>query len=94
MKPRVLSAAVAAFLMSTVAAHAQQEVKIGILQPLSGPVAQVGVDAVAAVKTAVEIVNEGADLPLSLAKSKGLSGLGGTKVKIFVSDHQGKPEIG
>ena len=94
MKPRVLSAAVAAFLMSTVAAHAQQEVKIGVLQPLSGPVAQVGLDAVAAVKTAVEIVNEGADLPLSLAKSKGLSGLGGAKVKIFVSDHQGKPEIG
>ena len=94
MKPSVLSAAVAAFLMSTAVAHAQQEVRIGVLQPLSGPVAQVGVDAVAAVKTAVEIVNEGADLPLPLAKSKGLPGLGGAKVKIFVSDHQGKPEIG
>ena len=40
-------------------AKAQQEVKIGVLYPLSGPVAQVGIDAVAAVKTAVEIVNEG-----------------------------------
>ena len=94
MKPRVLSAAVAAFLMSTVSAHAQQEVKIGVLYPLSGPVAQVGVDAAAAVKAAVEIVNEGADLPLPLAKSKGLPGLGGAKVKVFISDHQGKPEIG
>ena len=95
MKPRVLSAlACAALLMSAAAAHAQQEVKIGVLYPLSGPVAQVGIDAVAAVKTAVEIVNEGADLPLSLAKSKGLSGLGGAKVKLFVVDHQGKPEVG
>lgn len=94
MKPNVLSAAVAALLMCSATAHAQQEVKIGSLYPLSGPVAQVGVDAVAALKTAVEIVNEGADLPLALAKGKGLSGLGGAKVKLFVSDHQGKPEIG
>ena len=54
---------------------AQQEVKIGVLYPLSGPTAQIGVDAVAAVKTALEIVNEGADLPLPLAKSKGLPDL-------------------
>lgn len=94
MKPKVLSAAVAALLMCTAAAHAQQEVRIGALYPLSGPVAQVGVDAIAAIKTAVEIVNEGADLPLTLAKSKGLPGLGGAKIKIIVSDHQGKPEIG
>lgn len=94
MKPKILSAAVAALLMCTAAAHAQQEVRIGALYPLSGPVAQVGVDAIAAIKTAVEIVNEGADLPLTLAKSKGLPGLGGAKIKIIVSDHQGKPEIG
>lgn len=94
MKPRVLVAALAAVLMCTAAAQAQQEVKIGVIYPLSGPVAQVGVDGVAAVKTAVEIVNEGADLPLALAKGKGLPGLGGAKVKLFISDHQGKPEIG
>lgn len=94
MKPKVLSAAVAALLMCSAAAHAQQEVRIGAIYPLSGPVAQVGVDAIAAIKTAVEIVNEGADLPLALAKGKGLPGLGGAKIKIFVSDHQGKPEIG
>lgn len=94
MKPKILSAVIAAILFGAMSAQAQEEVRIGALYPLSGPVAQVGVDAVAAVKTAMEIVNEGADLPLPLAKSKGLSGLGGAKVKIFVSDHQGKPEIG
>jgi branched-chain amino acid transport system substrate-binding protein len=69
-------------------------VKIGVLYPMSGSNAQVGLDAVAAVRTALEIVNEGADLPLPLARSKGLPGLGGAKVSIVVVDHQGKPEVG
>ena len=56
--------------------------------------AQIGIDAVAAVKTVLEIVNEGADLPVPLAKGKGLPGLGGAKVSIVVVDHQGKPEVG
>jgi branched-chain amino acid transport system substrate-binding protein len=94
MKPSVLFAALAAALMCTAPAQAQQEVKIGVIYPLSGPVAQVGIDGVAAVKAAAEIVNEGADLPLALAKGKGLPGLGGVKVKLIISDHQGKPEIG
>ena len=59
-----------------------------------GPTAQIGIDAVAAIRTAVEIVNEGADLPLTLAKNKGLPGVGGAKVTIVVVDHQGKPEVG
>ena len=66
--------ACAALLVGATAAQAQQEVKIGVLYPLSGPTAQIGVDAVAAVKTVLEIVNDGADLPLPLAKGKGLPG--------------------
>src|SRR5262249_44860110 len=94
MKPRIFAFAGAALLAGATFAAAQQEVKIGVLYPLSGPTAQIGIDAVAAVKTAVEIVNEGADLPLTLAKGKGLSGLGGAKVSLVVVDHQGKPEVG
>ena len=37
--------------------NAAQTVKIGVLYPLTGPVAQVGKDAVAAVKTALDIIN-------------------------------------
>ena len=48
----------------------------------------------AAIRTAVDIVNEGADLPLALTKNKGLPGLGGAKVTLVVVDHQGKPEVG
>jgi len=94
MKPVKLACAAAVLIAGTVAAQAQQEVKIGAIYPLSGPVAQVGIDAVAALKTVEEIINEGADLPLTLAKSKGLSGLGGAKIKLFIADHQGKPEVG
>ena len=94
MKLRIVALACVAMLTGAASAIAQQEVKIGALYPLSGPTAQIGIDAVAAIKTAVEIVNEGADLPLVLAKNKGLPGLGGAKVVLVVVDHQGKPEVG
>src|SRR5437868_4334335 len=94
MKSRFTALACAALLAGATAAQAQQEIKVGVLYPLSGPTAQIGVDAVAAVKTVIEIVNDGADLPLPLAKNKGLPGLGGAKITIVVVDHQGKPEVG
>lgn len=94
MKFRIAALACVIMIVGAASAKAQQEVKIGALYPLSGPVAQVGIDAVAALKAAVEIVNEGADLPLVLAKNKGLPGLGGAKVALIIVDHQGKPEVG
>jgi branched-chain amino acid transport system substrate-binding protein len=94
MKSKFLVLACAAMVACAATAEAQQEVKVGVLYPLSGPTAQIGIDAVAAVKTAVEIVNEGADVPLTLAKGKGLAGLKGAKVSLVIVDHQGKPEVG
>ena len=94
MKLRIFVLACIALITGAASAKAQQEVKIGVLYPLSGPTAQIGIDAVAAIRTAVEIVNEGADLPLTLAKNKGLPGVGGAKVTLVVVDHQGKPEVG
>jgi len=70
------------------------EVKIGVLYPLTGPVAQVGIDAVAAVKTALDIINNSHDLPIPLASNAGLAGLNGAKITIVVADHAGKPDIG
>lgn len=76
------------------AANAADTVKIGVLYPLTGPVAQVGKDAVAAVETAVDIINNSHDIDMPLAKQAGLSGLGGAKVTIVVGDHGGKPDVG
>jgi branched-chain amino acid transport system substrate-binding protein len=71
-----------------------REVVIGVLYPLSGPVAQAGVDAKAAAETAVEIVNTRQDLDLPLARTEGLPGLGGARLRLIFVDHQGKPELG
>jgi branched-chain amino acid transport system substrate-binding protein len=76
------------------ATAAQDEVVIGVIYPLSGPVAQAGIDAVAALNTAVEIINNESNLNVPLAKGKGLPNLGGAKIRIVVADHQGKPDIG
>ena len=92
MKKLILSV----FLTLTYAAgiNAAESVKIGVLYPLTGPVAPVGKDAVAAVRTAIDIINNSHDIDMPLAKDKGLSGLGGAKITIVVGDHGGKPDIG
>jgi branched-chain amino acid transport system substrate-binding protein len=89
-----LAAAAGLGLAAGVAVAQPNEVVIGILYPMSGPVAQVGLDSVAAVKTAVDIINTGAKLPLPLARGGGLPNLGGAKIRVIVADHQGKPATG
>ena len=89
---------VAAFSLSfnsfAVSQQKVNEVVIGVLHPLTGPVAQIGLDSIAALKTAVEIVNEDVNLDMPFAKGKGLPGLKGAKIRLVIADHQGKPEIG
>ena len=93
MKLRI--SVISALLMAgTFSVHAAEDVKIGVLYPLTGPVAQVGKDAVAAVQTAVDIINNSHQIDMPLAKDAGLAGLGGGKISIVVGDHAGKPEIG
>ncbi len=91
-----LSGAVAALLLSAVpgAAHAQQEVVIGAIYPMTGAAAQVGVDARHAIETAVDIVNNAHNLDLPLAKTAGLPALKGAKIRVVYGDHQGDPQKG
>ena len=92
MKKIILSTLLA--LTCATAANAATEIKIGVLYPLTGPVAQVGKDAVAAVQTAVDIINNSHYINMPLAKTKGLPGLGHSKVSVVIGDHGGKPEVG
>jgi branched-chain amino acid transport system substrate-binding protein len=75
---------------------AQDTVKIGVINPLSGNAASAGAHGKAAVETAVEIINnahpELGNLPL--AKNAGLAGLGGAKVEAIFADNQGSPAVG
>ena len=56
MKKLVLTVFAFLSLVCAPAISNAQDVKIGVLYPLTGPVAQVGKDAVAAVKTALDII--------------------------------------
>jgi branched-chain amino acid transport system substrate-binding protein len=76
-------------------AQAPAEVTIGILFPLSGSGAQVGVDARHAIETALDVINNPhPDFDLPLAKGSGLPGLGGAKIRIVAADHQSDPQKG
>ncbi len=78
------------------AAHAQQEIKIGVIYPLTGPGASVGAELRSALELAADIINNGAkgapDLPF--ADGKGFTNLKGAKIKLIFADHQANPQTG
>src|SRR5436190_9297440 len=91
----VLLGTAAAAAFAPIAARAQtSEVVIGVLYPLSGANAQIGVDAQHAFGTAADIINNKYDFDLPLAKDTGLPGLGGARVRLVFADHQGDPKKG
>jgi branched-chain amino acid transport system substrate-binding protein len=91
----VLLGATAAAALGPIASRADTpEVAIGVIYPLSGSSAQIGVDAQKAFETAAEIINKDYDFKLPLAKGEGLPSLGGAKVKLVFADHQADPQKG
>ena len=78
------------------AAFAQaREVVIGVLYPMTGPAAQIGIDNSKhhQGRGGHHQQRRGTSI-CPWAKSKGLPRLGGAKVRIVVVDHQGKPDLG
>lgn len=78
------------------AAMAQQEIKIGVLYPLTGAAASTGAELKGALELAADIINNGAkDIPdLPFSNGGGLPNLKGAKIKLVFADHQGNPQIG
>lgn len=73
------------------------EVVIGASFPLSGPIAPTGLEEKAAVELAVEAINNPgplAETSLVLTKGQGLPNLGGAKIRVVITDHQGDPARG
>lgn len=93
-----LSCAAAALsaLALTSGALAADNVKIGVIMPLSGNSASAGQSAVAAMELAAQIVNEPHPelKSIPLAETAGLPNLGGAKLELIVADHQGNPSEG
>ena len=96
MKAWLVSAAILAGLGFGSAAFAAEDVKIGVIMPLSGNSASAGKSALAAIEVAAQIVNEGhPELKgLLIGTTPGLPKLGGAKLKIIDADHQGNPTEG
>jgi len=83
-------------LSFSVSAYAQQEIKIGVIYPLTGAAASTGAELKNALEMAADIVNNGAKgVPnLPFAAGGGLPNLKGAKIKLVFADHQGNPQVG
>src|SRR5437660_4889927 len=91
----VLLGASATAALLPIAGRAQtSEVVIGVIYPLSGASAQIGVDAQKSYETAADIINNNHEFKLPLARGEGLPGLGGAKVRLVFADHQADPQKG
>jgi branched-chain amino acid transport system substrate-binding protein len=88
------AAASAALSVRPAMAQPAKEVVIGVLFPMSGPSAQIGIDAKHALETAADIINNAHDIDMPTAKNAGLAGLGNAKVRLIFADHQGDPQKG
>src|SRR3984957_14999375 len=83
----------AALAATSRAAWAAEDVVIGAVYPLSGPLAQVGLDAKVAIEVAADIVNSThAPIDTMMGKGGGLDRLGGAKIQLVWADSQGDPQ--
>src|SRR6202021_3052623 len=91
---RFLRAPASAALLPVASRAQTSEVVIGVIYPLSGASAQIGVDAQKAFETAAELINKNFDFDLPLARGEGLPGLGGAKGRLVFPYHQADPQKG
>ncbi|WP_204562006.1 ABC transporter substrate-binding protein [Azospirillum palustre] len=75
-------------------ARAQDEIRIGVIYPLTGAAASTGVELKAAAELAAAIVNKEIPAPPGLVAGIGLPNLKGAKIKLIFGDHQGNPQVG
>ncbi len=82
-------------LLLPVSVPAAEEIKIGVIYPLTGGAAAAGRELRAGAELAAEIANNVmADLPMTMAKNSGIKALGGAKITLIFKDHEGNPTVG
>jgi branched-chain amino acid transport system substrate-binding protein len=78
-----------------VAAAQPKEIKIGVIYPLSGPVAHAGKMSKDAVDLCADYVNNKyPDLPIPIGNWEGIPNLNGAKITLIHADHRGEPDRG
>ncbi len=74
---------------------AADEVKIGLIWPLTGESAAAGRELEIGARLAQEIVNrQMPDLKMDMAKHAGIKSLGGAQIRLLFKDHKGDPALG
>ena len=74
---------------------AAEEIKIGVIYPLTGTAAAAGRELRAGVELATEIANNAMpDIAMTMAKNAGIKSLGGAKITLIFKDHEGNPTLG
>ncbi len=91
---RTLLSALVLTLVLILPALAAEEIKLGVLYPLTGGAAAEGKELRAGAELAAEIANNAKpELSMSMAKNAGIKSLGGAKIKLIIQDHQGNPQL-
>ncbi len=93
---RIAAAAAPLFMAVTLVAgqaQAADDIVIGVVYPLTGNAAPIGLDAKAAYETAADIINSThAPIPVLMGNGGGLDRLGGAKIKLVFADSQNDPQ--
>jgi branched-chain amino acid transport system substrate-binding protein len=73
-----------------------QKIKLGLVYPITGPLAATGKIYVDAFKLYADLINNSYDIdsPGDIIRAKGLPRLGGAQVEIVIADSEGKPDVG
>lgn len=75
--------------------QAAEDIKIGVLYPLTGGAAAAGRELRAGAELAAEIANAAmADIDMTMAKQSGIQSMGGAKITLIFKDHEGNPTLG
>lgn len=90
---RLLASGLLALAIAWASDAMAQDIKIGVLLPLSGNAASAGQQSKASVELAAEIVN-GKHPEVKGMPATGLPNLRGGKVELVLADHQGNPSTG
>lgn len=75
---------------------AQQEVRVGVIWPLTGPIPYLGNLCKSVTDLGVDLVNKKFDIdsPGNIFRSEGFPNLNGARLKLITADDEGKPDVG
>jgi len=74
---------------------AADEIKIGVIYPLTGGAAAAGRELRAGAELAAEIANNVMqDIDMDMARNAGVKSMGGAKIRLIFKDHEGNPTLG